>query len=105
MRNDPSSEPVRIIGNSGWYDTAVTFCACPIAEIVKIDEHNKVWVRTFECLDTCFILIIPNFDHSIVGTRNEVRFVTADIIVDTVDTFFVSFQRKVWLVGAELPNF
>ena len=56
-------------------------------------------------LDACFVLVVPNLDESIVSTGDQVRFVSARVVVDAVDSFLVTFEREVRLVGAELPHF
>ena len=40
-------------------------------------------------------LIVPDLNKSVVGARDQVWLVAAMVVVNTVDTFLVTFQREV----------
>ena len=58
----------------------------------------------FKGLDARLVLIIPDFNESVIGTTHQVRFVAAVVVVDAVDAFLVPVQREVWRVGPKLPD-
>ena len=49
-------------------------------------------------------LVIPDLDQTVVSPRDEVRLVTAAVIIDTVDPFLMTFQCKIRRRRPELPN-
>jgi len=49
-------------------------------------------------------LVIPDLDQTVVRSRDQVRLVTAVVVVDTVDALLVTFQREVRRTGAEVPD-
>jgi hypothetical protein len=53
----------------------------------------------FERLDTSLVLVIPDFDKSVISTTDEIGLVSAMIVVDTVHPFLVAVQREIWGVG------
>ena len=56
------------------------------------------WV-IFELLKKEYlVLIVPNFDHAVVGTRDEIGLVTASVVVDAVDALLVAFKSEIWLI-------
>jgi hypothetical protein len=54
----------------------------------------------FKSLDASLVLVIPDFDESVVGTADEIRLVSTVIVVDTVHPFLVTVQCKIRGVGA-----
>lgn len=60
---------------------------------------------SIESLNASFVLIIPDLHQAIVGSGDQVRLVTAVIIVDAIDSFLVTLKREVRCVGSELPDF
>jgi len=40
-------------------------------------------------------LVVPDLNKSVVGARDQVRLVTAMIVVNTVDSFLMTLQREV----------
>mmetsp|Transcript_28668 Transcript_28668/g.47449 ORF Transcript_28668/g.47449 Transcript_28668/m.47449 type:complete len:203 (+) Transcript_28668:1098-1706(+) len=51
-----------------------------------------------------FGLIIPNLDSPIIGTGQNVRFITGRIIVNAIDTTFMSLEGVMRSVRAEAPD-
>ena len=58
----------------------------------------------FKGLDARLVLIIPDFNESVIGTTHQVRFVAAVVVVDTIHTLFMSVQCEVGRVRPKLPN-
>ena len=56
-----------------------------------------------EPMSTATHLIVPDLDEPVVHSGDEVGLVSAMVVVDAVDSLFMSLQRKVRCVGAELP--
>src|ERR1700692_2367153 len=67
-------------------------------------KRNDVCV-SFHCLNTGFAEIVPNFDCLVVACSNEIRFICSGVEIYIVDTFFMSFQRKVGGGRAKGPHF
>ena len=63
-----------------------------------VADCSDVLCVSLECLNASFILIIPNFNHTIVGTRNQVGLVATGVVVDAVDALLVTLQSEVWLI-------
>ena len=36
------------------------------------------------------VLIVPNFDHAVIGTRDQIGLVPTGVVIDAVDAFFVT---------------
>lgn len=126
----PSSEPVRMMGNSGWNATAAIFWAWPsnVCTHVLFCVHNKEKTnksslililrlkKTFDIqeefilliyshnISMCSHLIIPNFYQSIICTRNQIWLIPPSIVVHTISTLLMTFQSKVGCWRAKLPN-
>lgn len=89
--------------------------------------HADVLRMSFERLNTALVLVVPNLDQPgeeafastvfprsecqksvlnplIVSARDEVRLVTAMVVVDGVDALFVSLERVVGHGGSQRPN-
>lgn len=87
-------------------------------------ERGKVDILavTFEGLDAVLVLVVPDLDQAsngvsirvregypcqcllVIGTRNQVGFVTAVVIVNKVDALLVPLEGEVGHVRAERPN-
>ena len=61
-----------------------------------VEAHRRNVVRvTFERLNARFRLVIPNLSQLIVSAGDEVRAIAAGEVVDAVDPFFVTLERKI----------
>jgi hypothetical protein len=56
-------------------------------------------------LQTSASLVIPNLDHVVVSTREEIWLVSSRIVINTVDSLLVRLQREVRSVRGEAPHF
>lgn len=67
----------------------------------QTENTSPTGMRKFKTART--YLIIPDFDRTIIGSRQNVRLVTRRIIVDAVDAALVTLQRVVRHVRAQAP--
>ena len=65
---------------------------------MSTDSHITVAAQT------CTHLVIPYLDDVVVSTGDDVRFVTARVVVHAVHAFLVTFQREIWRRGTQLPH-
>ena len=79
-----------------------------------IDRTVDVGLMTGQCLNTCLGLIVPHFSslffrnggkrYKIITTCDNIRFIISRIVVNTVDSLFMTKQGIIALAAANRPN-
>jgi len=52
---------------------------------METDAHH-ILRMSFQGLNASLGLVVPDLRQTVIRTRNEIRFVTAAVIIDAVDT-------------------
>jgi hypothetical protein len=55
-------------------------------------------------LDTGFVLVVPDFDHSVIGARDQVGLVASVAEVQAVDSLVVALECEIGRRRAKLPH-
>ena len=71
---------------------------CLLQLIASDHHHHHHHVKTTQHL------VVPDLDKTVVSARDQVRLVTAVVVIYTVDSLLVAFQGEVRRTWAQIPH-